>query len=255
MNSQNQNPPSSKADLLSQRQIALLIDGDNASPRLIEKMLAETSKYGTVIVRRIYGNWTSAQMTQWKEKIQEHALLPMQQFPNVSGKNATDSALIIDAMDLLHKGNVGGFCIASSDSDYARLALRIREEGYFMMVIGDEHTHDSLRRACHVFVSTDNIDPDSHERGTKRQGSKKLSSQDMEYAIEILGQAFDSAVREDGYAHMANLGIALQNFDSAFDPRTFGKKNLVGLIEAFPDDFVVERRRNQGVSAVYVRRK
>ena len=120
----------------SSRNIAILIDGDNAQPSLIEHVLAETTKYGVVTTRRIYGDWTAPQMSGWKDALHSHAIQPIQQFRYTIGKNATDSALIIDAMDLLHSATVGGFCIVSSDSDYTRLATRVREQGFFVMGIG-----------------------------------------------------------------------------------------------------------------------
>src|SRR2546422_3195827 len=137
--------------------MSFLVDGDNASRERLPEMLAEASKYGSVLIRRVYGDWTSPQMTRWKRVLQDHALVPVQQFANVSGKNATDSAIIIDAMDILHGKLVKGFCLVSSDSDYTRLATRIREAGLFVMGIGESKTPQAFRNACHVFVSTDNL--------------------------------------------------------------------------------------------------
>ena len=122
------------------RNIAMLIDGDNAQPSLIEHILAETAKYGVVTTRRIYGDWTTTNMNGWKDSLHSHAVQPAQQFRYTTGKNATDSALIIEAMDLLHAGTVSGFCIVSSDSDYTRLAMRIREQALFVMGIGRSNT-------------------------------------------------------------------------------------------------------------------
>ena len=113
------------------RSLAMLTDGDNAQPSLLEHVLAEAAKYGTVTTRRIYGDWTTPEMSGWKDSLHSHAVQPQQQFRYTKGKHSTDSALIIDAMDLLHSGTVGGFCIVSSDSDYTRLATRIREQGLF----------------------------------------------------------------------------------------------------------------------------
>jgi len=140
------------------RPIAFLVDGDNMGPGLVDEMLAEATKYGQLAIRRVYGNWTSPQMTQWKSAVQEHGLNPIQQFPAVSGKGATDAALIIDAMDVLHSGTVRGFCIVSSDSDFTRLALRIREAGLFVMGIGSERAPAALRKAYDVFVLTENLE-------------------------------------------------------------------------------------------------
>ena len=141
------------------RPIAMLIDGDNAQPSLIEHVLAETTKYGVVTTRRVYGDWTTPNMSGWKDSLHSYAVQPMQQFRYTVGKNATDSALIIDAMDLLHGGTVGGFCIVSSDSDYTRLATRIREQDPFVMGVGRANTPKSFVNACEVFVYTENLFP------------------------------------------------------------------------------------------------
>ena len=139
------------------RRIAMLIDGDNAQASLISNMLAETSKYGNVIIRRIYGDWTTANMNGWKEMLQTHAIQPIQQFRYTIGKNATDSAMIIDAMDILYEDRVEGFCLVSSDSDYTRLATRIREKGIFVMGVGKKMTPRAFVNACDVFVFTENL--------------------------------------------------------------------------------------------------
>ena len=139
--------------------IAMLIDGDNAQPSLIEKMLAETTKYGLITIRRIYGDWTAVNMGGWKEMLQTFAIQPIQQFRYTTGKNATDSAMIIDAMDILYSGGVDGFCLVSSDSDYTRLATRIREKGFFVMGIGKKITPRAFVNACDVFVYTENLVP------------------------------------------------------------------------------------------------
>ena len=158
------------------RNMALLIDGDNAQASLIANILAETAKYGTTTVRRVYGDWTAQQMAGWKKTLQTHALHPQQQFPHTSGKNATDSALIIDAMDLLHSGTIGGFCIVSSDSDFTRLATRIREQGLFVMGIGKPGTPKSFVNACGIFVYTTNLAPKTkgNSEAQKTKGAKRL---------------------------------------------------------------------------------
>jgi hypothetical protein len=142
---------------LSRHKIAILIDGDNATPNLLPQMLVETGKYGLVTVRRIYGDWTKPSMNGWKEILNYHAIQPVQQFRYTIGKNATDSAMIIDAMDIMHTGVVDGFCLVSSDSDYTRLATRIRETGVFVMGIGEKKTPKPFVNACDVFVYTENL--------------------------------------------------------------------------------------------------
>ena len=133
------------AEDVEQRKLAVLIDGDNAQASLLPQVLAELNKFGLVTIKRIYGDWTTTNMNSWKEPLHTHAIQPIQQFRYTVGKNATDSAMIIDAMDLLHSGHVDGFCIVSSDSDYTRLATRIREEGLFVVGVGEKKTP----RACH----------------------------------------------------------------------------------------------------------
>ena len=149
--------PEEQISSLSRRKIAMLIDGDNAQSSLLSQMLVEAGRYGMVTVRRIYGDWTTPNMNSWKEVLNFHAIQPIQQFRYTIGKNATDSAMIIDAMDILHNRVVEGFCLVSSDSDYTRLATRIRETGIFVMGIGEKKTPKPFVNACDVFVYTENL--------------------------------------------------------------------------------------------------
>src|SRR5215210_4012505 len=138
--------------------IALLIDGDNASAKLLSLVLAEASKYGKVTIRRVYGDWTTPHMNSWKSSLNELAINPIQKFSYTQGKNSTDSALIIDAMDILHDELVDGFCIVSSDSDYTGLARRIREEGIFVMGIGEKKTPNAFVKSCEIFTYVENLE-------------------------------------------------------------------------------------------------
>ncbi len=250
--------------------LAFLVDGDNASAGLVGEMLAEAAKYGSVEIRRIYGDWASGKLSSWRPTVQEHALVPVQQFTAVSGKNATDSALIIDAMDILHSGRVRGFCIVSSDSDFTRLATRLRESGMFVVGIGRAQTPAAFRNACNVFVATENL---IGARGEAPQSakSKKLPSatptssaalaegsvgrRAARDAFDLIDKAFDSVVGEDGYCHLAELGNALLKLDPAFDPRTFGKSKLGDLLEAIPEKYELERPPPRTSGAVMVRRR
>ena len=251
---------SARADRL----LALLVDGDNATASLIGEILEEASKYGTLIIRRVYGDWTSPSLQSWRAVLQDHALDPEQQFSNVAGKNATDSALIIDAMDILHRGVVRGFCIVSSDSDYTRLAKRIREEGYFVMGIGRAATPASFRNACHVFASTENLAPLTSRSPSPKPPRKTASVSPMlietpkrpaTEAIPILLKAFDAVVDEDGHVQLASLGNALLKLDPAFDPRTFGRSKLMLLLDAMPEEFLLEKPKDGRPGVVFVRRK
>ena len=213
--------------------IAMLIDGDNAQPSLIEHIFAETAKYGTVTTRRIYGDWTSPNMGGWKDSLHTYAVQPMQQFSYATGKNATDSALIIEAMDLLHAGTVGGFCIVSSDSDYTRLAMRIREQGLFVMGIGRFNTPKSFVNACEVFAYTENLSPQSDKDTT----SPKADASDW---TKTAMQAIEMAVMEDGWALLSSVGACMQKLDPAFDSRTYGYGRLSLLIRSEPNIFETE---------------
>ena len=210
--------------------IAMLIDGDNAQASLIEHILAETAKYGTVTTRRIYGDWTTPNMNGWKDSIHTYAVQPMQQFRYTTGKNATDSALIIEAMDLLHAGTVGGFCIVSSDSDYTRLAMRIREQGLFVMGIGRFNTPKSFVNACEVFAYIENLSPQSD----KDTSSPKADASDW---TKTAMQAIEMAAMEDGWALLGAVGNNMRKLDPAFDSRTYGHKQLSLLIKSEPNIF------------------
>ncbi len=230
------------------RAIAVLIDGDNAQAPLIEHILAETAKYGTVTTRRIYGDRTSQTMSSWKDSLNSYAIQPVQQFAYTTGKNSTDSALIIDAMDLLHGGTVQGFCIVSSDSDYTRLATRIREQGLFVMGIGREQTPKSLVNACEVFVYVGNLVP--QPKGKARTGRDKSPEWTdlVERAMDITNQD------EDGWILLANLGSGIRQLDPSFDPRTYGHKQLTQLLESRADKFELRQKRSRGASAVHYAR-
>ena len=234
----------------SKNKIAILIDGDNAQSTLIGKILAETAKYGSITIKRIYGDWTTSNMHGWKETLNNFAIQPIQQFRYTIGKNATDSAMIIDAMDILHSGLVEGFCIVSSDSDYTRLATRIRERGFFVMGVGEQKTPKAFVNACNVFIYTENLTPEKFTpRG--RKGTKKEDEKSRE-AIPLLKEAFEMAVREDGWANLATMGIYLRQLDPGFDPRTYGYKQLSQLIKAYSDIFALKSQDETGPTTVYM---
>ena len=232
------------------RSLALLVDGDNAQPALLEHVLAEASKYGTVTTRRIYGDWTSAAMSNWKRLLHSYAIQPIQQFHYTTGKNSTDSALIIDAMDLLHSGVVSGFCIVSSDSDYTRLATRIREQGLFVMGIGRRVTAEAFVKACEVFVYTENLIPPD---ATDAEPHPVTPVTDW---TQQAAQAIEMSAQEDGWAHLGTVGSVLRKLDSAFDARSYGHKQLSFLFRSRDDLFEVRPEDTQGVPmTVYVRSK
>ncbi len=241
--------------------IAMLIDGDNAQSSLLPQMLVEAGRHGQVTLRRIYGDWTTNSMNSWKETLNFHAFQPIQQFRYTVDKNATDSAMIIDAMDILHSGVVDGFCLVSSDSDYTRLATRIRERGVFVMGIGEKKTPKAFVNACDLFVYTENLAAEKKAAQQKQAHAKKAtkskSKDDKEETdpVPTLSQAFEMAVGQDGWAPLAGMGNALYQLDPGFDPRTYGHKQLSKMISSLKDRFEMKTKDMEGQQIFYVRMK
>ncbi len=240
-----------KIQSLVRNKIAMLIDGDNAQAGLLSQMLVEAGRYGQVTVRRIYGDWTTTSMNSWKETLNFHAFQPIQQFRYTIGKNATDSAMIIDAMDILHASVVDGFCLVSSDSDYTRLATRIRETGIFVMGIGEKKTPKPFVNACDVFVYTENLVTEkkavSKQQSKPKDGTKKVKDEKEEVdPVPLLTQAFEMAVQQDGWASLANMGNALYQLDPGFDPRTYGHKQLSKMMMKFKEQFEIHEKDTGG---------
>src|SRR6185369_2761723 len=239
--------------------IAILIDGDNAQSSLLPQMLVEAGRHGQVTVRRIYGDWTTNTMNSWKDMLNYHAIQPIQQFRYTVGKNATDSAMIIDAMDILHSGVVDGFCLVSSDSDYTRLATRIREAGVFVMGIGEKKTPKPFVNACDVFVYTENLIAEKkilQQKSSNIPRAKKAKNENGKDKEEldpmpILTQAFEMAVQQDGWAPLAGMGNALYQVDPSFDPRTYGHKQLSKMISKLKDRFEMRTQENGGPAIIY----
>ena len=246
---------------LVRNKIAMLIDGDNAQASLLAQMLVEAGRHGQVTVRRIYGDWTTNSMNTWKETLNFHAFQPIQQFRYTIGKNATDSAMIIDAMDILHSGVVDGFCLVSSDSDYTRLATRIRETGVFVMGIGEKKTPKAFVNACDVFVYTENlvtekknVQAQQKKVQSAKTGKKKDEKEELD-PMPILTQAFEMAVGQDGWAPLAGMGNALYQLDPGFDPRSYGHKQLSKMIVNLKEKFEMRTQNLDGTSILHVKMK
>jgi NYN domain-containing protein/OST-HTH/LOTUS domain-containing protein len=246
------------------QRIAVLIDGDNAQSSLLPQMLVEAGRHGQVTVRRIYGDWTTNNMSSWKETLNYHAFQPIQQFRYTVGKNATDSAMIIDAMDIMHSGVVDGFCLVSSDSDYTRLATRIRETGIFVMGIGEKKTPKPFVNACDLFVYTENLVEESkatQQKRTQTTRAKKTTKEGAEPEkeeldpIPVLSQAFEMAVGQDGWARLDVMGNAIYQVDPGFDPRTYGHKQLSRMLNKLKDRFEMRTQDIEGQLIFYVRMK
>lgn len=237
-----------KRTMIKSNKIALLVDGDNARPKLLSLILEEASKYGKVTIRRIYGDWTSSHMNTWKTILNEMAFNPIQKFSYTSGKNSTDSALIIDAMDVLHDGLVDGFCIVSSDSDYTGLAKRIREEGIFVMGIGEKKTPNAFVKSCEIFTYVENLEIVVEVPAVKdeKPASKKAHKvpQRAILNMQLIHKAFDMSTNETDEVNISNFGLNLRKLDPSFDCRTYGFKTLTSLFKTLKGFEVVENMIN-----------
>lgn len=203
--------------------LAVLIDADNAQPSLAHELMNEIARYGTATVRRAYGNWTTPSLSGWRDILHKYAIQPMQQFNLTSGKNSTDSALIIDAMDLLHGGRVDGFCIVSSDSDFTRLATRIRESGLLVYGFGEKKTAAPFVAACNKFIYVEIL-----KGNTTNQN---VHPSDQEPLKAILTKAINDAAGDDGWAVLGYVGSLINKANPGFDPRNYGKRKLSELIK------------------------
>lgn len=236
--------------------LAVLIDADNAQPSTIEGLLAEIAKYGTANVKRIYGNWTNEQLKGWKGPLLEHSIQPMQQFAYTSGKNATDSAMIIDAMDLLYTGNFDGFCIASSDSDFTRLASRLRESGLVVYGFGEKKTPEPFVAACDKFIYTEVL----RAKGDDGQKSQSKPNQDLKrhkgHLANLFRNAIDAYSDDDGWAQLGPVGSYIAKQAPDFDPRNYGYRKLKDLVIAMGlFEFREETEGPRNTKAIYVRIK
>lgn len=239
-----------------EKRIAILIDGDNAQSALIEHIVVEAGRFGNATVRRVYGDWTTSNMKSWKEILNSYAFQPIQQFRYTIGKNATDSAMIIDAMDILHKEQVDGFCLVSSDSDYTRLATRIRESGKLVVGIGRQLTPRAFVSACDVFIYTENLEErekQKQEAARKQQKKEQLNPTEIDL-IENINQAIDMVgTDDDGWTSLSEVGTALRRIDPGFDPRTYGSKQLAQLVRTKKSAF--ELKKPVGKSVILIRSK
>lgn len=247
--------------------LAVLIDADNAQAAVIDGLLAEIARFGEATVKRIYGDFTSPARASWKKVLQRHAIKPVQQFAYTSGKNATDSALIIDAMDLLYTQRFDGFCLVTSDSDFTGLAMRLREAGLKVLGFGEQKTPEAFRNACHRFLLTELLRPPPAMPGEPAGSAEPASAASAatgpaappsaertlptQFVLEALAQSSD----ETGWAHLGTFGHYLTKLQPDFDARLFGHRKLSDLVRARTDLFVVEERQAPGCTqkVLYVR--
>ncbi len=242
-------------DKQSQDRLAVLIDADNAQPSITEGLLAEVAKYGVASVKRIYGDWTTPSLSGWKSFLLEHSIQPIQQFRYTVGKNATDSAMIIDAMDLLSTGRFDGFCLVSSDSDFTRLACRIREEGLLVYGFGEKKTPKPFVSACDKFIFTEVL---RFERDSEPASKPKTGKELKGYTklVNLLRSALEAASDESGWANLGLVGHNIVKQAPEFDPRNYGYGKL-GALAAATNLFEFDKRlQSDGQSTViYIRDK
>lgn len=209
--------------------LAVLIDADNASAKIADGLFEEIAKIGEASVRRIYGDFSVGRSKGWAEVLARHAIIPQQQFAYTVGKNASDITLVIDAMDLLHSGRFDGFCLVSSDSDFTRLAARIREQGIDVFGFGEQKTPESFRQACRRFIYTENLLPTA-PANIQNEEPRAAPLQSPADAVPILTKVLDQIEGEDGWVPLGTVGNQLANLASDFDPRSFGFKKLSDLV-------------------------
>lgn len=247
--------------------LAVLIDADNSQAVVIEGLLAEVARFGEATVKRIYGDFTSPNSASWKKVLQKHAIKPVQQFAYTTGKNATDSTLIIDAMDLLYTRKFDGFCLVTSDSDFTGLAVRIREEGLIVLGFGEQKTPEAFRSACNKFILTELLRPSLQgELPTLIQKSPPSTVQSAEtpmgdipvgFPKKFMMDALEQSSDDAGWAHLGTFGSYLTKLQPDFDSRRYGYKKLSDLVRARTDIFVTEERISAGQNqkVLYVRAK
>ena len=221
--------------------MAVLIDGDNIPSANVKEMMEEITKYGNPTIKRIYGDWTRPGLTKWKNLLLENAITPIQQYGYTAGKNATDSAMIIDAMDILYSEKVEGFCLVSSDSDFTRLATRLREAGKTVIGIGEKKTPNPFIVACDKFIYIEILKKQSEEKvENKEPNVDKITRQE----INLISSTIKDLSDDEGWAFLGDVGSLIQKKRPNFDSRNYGFEKLTPLIKSI-DQFEIEQRENQ----------
>lgn len=246
--------------------LAVLIDADNAQAAVIEGLLAEIARFGEATVKRIYGDFTAPTSSSWKKVLQKYAIKPVQQFAYTTGKNATDSTLIIDAMDLLYTRKFDGFCLITSDSDFTGLAMRLREEGLTVLGFGEHKTPEAFRNACHKFLFTEVLRSESTAQPQKAENDQKTPQSippvettevKQEFPKKFVLAALEQSSDDAGWAHLGTFGSYLTKLQPDFDSRVYGYKKLSDLVKAKTELFITEERQTPGATqkVLYLRAK
>ncbi|MDO6601983.1 OST-HTH/LOTUS domain-containing protein [Arenibacter palladensis] len=240
--------------------LAVLIDGDNIPSAYVKEMMEEIAKYGNPTIKRIYGDWTNPKLSKWKNLLLENAITPIQQYAYTTGKNATDSAMIIDAMDILYSNKVSGFCIVSSDSDFTRLATRLREAGMNVIGIGEKKTPNPFIVACDKFIYIEILKNQSEESSSETADSKRDKKDNVDKItqkeIKLIASTISDLADEDGWAFLGDVGSLLQKKQPNFDSRNYGFQKLTPLIKSIKNFEIDQRENVKGrFKLIYVRNR
>ena len=237
--------------------LAVLIDADNVPSDKLKEMMEEIAKYGTPTFKRIYGDWTNPHLNRWKQDLLQYAITPIQQYSYTQGKNSTDSAMIIDAMDILYTGKVEGFCIVSSDSDFTRLALRLREAGMLVIGIGQKKTPMPFIAACNKFIYIEILAAaESLSKDRQDQDSNAVIKEIDQQLVKLLKESVADLADDDGWAFLGEVGTLLLKKQPDFDPRNYGFGKLAQLVKkmpAFEVDERVSEKGNRNIKHIYIR--
>jgi len=240
--------------------LAILIDGDNIPSAYVREMMEEIAKYGNPTIKRIYGDWTRPHLSKWKNLLLENAITPIQQYGYTTGKNATDSAMIIDAMDILYSEKVNGFCLVSSDSDFTRLATRLREAGMKVIGIGEKKTPDPFIVACDKFIYIEILKYQSEDSEPEHARSKSSIKNNVEKitpkVINLISSTISDLADDDGWAFLGDVGNLLQKKQPNFDSRNYGFQKLTPLIKSIKKFEIEQRESPKGrFKLIYVKNK
>ena len=240
--------------------LAVLIDGDNIPSAYVKEMMEEIAKYGNPTIKRIYGDWTNPKLAKWKNLLLENAITPIQQYAYTTGKNATDSAMIIDAMDILYTNKVSGFCIVSSDSDFTRLATRLREAGMNVIGIGEKKTPNPFIVACDKFIYIEILKNQTEGSTSESTDSKRGKKDDVDKItkkeIKLIASTISDVADDDGWAFLGDVGSLLQKKQPNFDSRNYGFQKLTPLIKSIKNFEVDQRENSKGrFKLIYVRNR
>ena len=221
--------------------LAVLIDGDNIPSSPVKEMMEEIAKYGNPTIKRIYGDWTKPHLGKWKDLLLENAITPIQQYAYTTGKNATDSAMIIDAMDILYSGKVDGFCLVSSDSDFTRLATRLREAGMQVIGIGEKKTPTPFIVACDKFIYIEVLRKEQDKKENNKTAEKENIDNITPKLIKMIKATISDVSDDDGWAFLGDVGSLLQKKRPSFDARNYGFEKLTPMMDSI-DEFEIEQR-------------